>query len=260
VIPAAGARFRALAWAVLGLSLSLSLAACRTAQAPQRYTPAASGSAPSRPASVEHFRLDPAQSEVLILVYRDGPMAALGHNHVLSVHELSGEAALPVDSTAHSPGREHPELASFALEFPVAAIAVDEPALRAQQGTGFEGALDAPSIEGTRTHMLGPLLLDASRFERIRLESAALQAEGDHWLATLHIVVRDFEAQAQVPIALQVDAGRLLATGEFDLTHAQLGLKPYSVALGALRVAETMHVRYRLLARRVPASDAPEAP
>ena len=251
-------KFRALGWA--GLGLGLILVACRTAQSPQRYTPPASVAAPARPASVEHFRLDPAQSEVLILVYRDGPMAALGHNHVLSVRQLSGEAALPLDSTAQSPGREHPELASFALEFPVAAIAVDEPALRAQAGTGFEGALDAPSIEGTRAHMLGPLLLDASHFERIRLESAAVQAEGDHWLATLHIGVRDYEAQVQVPIALQIDAEGLLATGEFDLTHAQLGLKPYSVALGALRVAETLHVRYRLLARRVPASEATEAP
>jgi hypothetical protein len=251
---------RALAWAVVGLGLSL--AACRTAQSPQPYTRSTPGSAlvPRQPASVEHFRLDPAQSEVLILVYRDGPMAALGHNHVLSVHELSGEAALPVDSTAQSPGREHPELASFTLEFPVAAIAVDEPALRTREGTGFEGALDAPSIEGTRAHMLGPLLLDASHFERIRLQSGAVQAEGDHWLATLHIMLRDYEAQAQVPIALQLDAEGLLATGEFDLTHAQLGLKPYSVALGALRVAETLHIRYRLLARRVPASDAREAP
>jgi hypothetical protein len=42
----------------------------------------------------------------------------------------------------------------------------------------------------------------------------------------------------------------LSASGEFDLTHAQLGLSPYSVALGAIRVAERMHVRYRLIARR----------
>ena len=41
----------------------------------------------------------------------------------------------------------------------------------------------------------------------------------------------------------------LTVSGEFDLTHSQLGLTPYSVALGALRVAERMHVRYRLVAR-----------
>ena len=63
----------------------------------------------------------------------------------------------------------------------------------------------------------------------------------------------DFKAQPSVNQAL---VRELIASGEFDLTHAQLGLTPYSVALGALRVAERMHVRYRLVAQRE--SDAPQ--
>jgi hypothetical protein len=62
--------------------------------------------------------------------------------------------------------------------------------------------------------------------------------------------VRGFDAEAQVPIALESVGDELLASGEFDLSHAQLGLKPYSVALGALRVAENLHLRYRLIAQR----------
>jgi len=49
---------------------------------------------------------------------------------------------------------------------------------------------------------------------------------------------------------LQRSSDELTASGEFDLTHAELGLAPYSVALGALRVADRMHVRYRLVAQR----------
>jgi hypothetical protein len=63
-------------------------------------------------------------------------------------------------------------------------------------------------------------------------------------------VVRDHAAEVELPVTLQTSPETLTASGEFDLTHAELGLTPYSVALGALRVADRMHVRYRLVAQR----------
>jgi hypothetical protein len=222
--------------------------------------PAAAG-APAlsnAPGSLEHYRIDPQRSEVLILVYRDGPMAALGHNHVLSVHGLAGEIALPVGSDLV---RVSWPAAALQLEFPVADVAVDDPALRAQAGADFTGTPDAASVEGTRAHMLGVSLLDATHFARIRLQCGPLHAAGDHWLATLQILVHDQPHEAEAPVAIQALADGLLFTGEFDLTHAQLGLQPYSIALGALRVAETIHVRYRLLAQRSgDSSPRPEQP
>jgi polyisoprenoid-binding protein YceI len=190
----------------------------------------------------ERYRIDPEGSQVLILVYRDGPMAALGHNHVLSVRDLSGELTLPA-------GAELTQ-ASFTLAFPVAAIAIDDSRLRGQQGVEFAGTIDAGAIEGTRTHMLGESLLDAAHYARIELRSGPVRAEGDHWLAQVHIRVRDQEALAEVPVRLEAAGDSLICSGAFELTHAQLGLKPYSVALGALRVAESLHVSYRLIAER----------
>ncbi|HEY6452989.1 MAG TPA: YceI family protein [Steroidobacteraceae bacterium] len=196
-------------------------------------------SAPAQP-----YRIDAARSQVLILVYRDGPMARLGHNHVLSVHALSGEVLMAAE----------PAQSSFSLAFPVAAISIDDPALRAQGGDDFKEPIDAAGIEGTRTHMLGEQLLDAARYPDIRVASAGLRAEADHWLVQLHITVRDHDCTAEVPMSFAATGDELSANGEFDLTHTQLGLTPYSVALGALRVAETIHIRYRVIARRAGAS------
>jgi hypothetical protein len=244
------------------LACALGLIGCHASQ--MRHptsTPApATSIAPGPSSGVEHYRIDAQHSEVLILVYRDGPLAALGHNHVLSVGDLSGEVTLPAGATHGPAAPEHVELARFTLEFPVASLLLDEPAFRAQQGGGFEGALDAASIEGTRAHMLGALLLDADHYAHISLQSERVQAEGDHWLARVHIVVRDYNTEAQVPITLQSSGDELIASGEFDLSHAQLGLKPYSVALGALRVAETLHLRYRLIAQRGDSATAAEDP
>jgi polyisoprenoid-binding protein YceI len=196
-------------------------------------------------AGAVRYRIDSARSEVLILVYRDGRMASLGHNHVLAVRALSGELVVATDLTQ----------SSWQLDFPVGSLSVDEPQLRAAQGADFQTRVDDVATAGTRDHMLGPMLLDAARYPVIHLQSEQISGDADGLRVSADIVVRDHDVQVDLPVALQRSPDELVASGEFDLTHAQLGLTPYSVALGALRVAERMHVRYRLVAQRE--SDAP---
>jgi YceI-like domain len=231
-----------LRWVLLAACLCVN--ACRTPPPPAAPPPPPP--APEVvPERIAHYRIDDQASQVLILVYRDGPMARLGHNHVLTVHQLAGEVVLPSD----------PAHASFGLEFPVAAMTVDDPQRRAEAGQDFKDPIDAASIEGTRGHLLGAQQLDAAHFPSIRLQSEELQPEEDHWRVTLLITVRHHDTTLEVPVAMTATPDQLTASGEFDLTHTQLGLTPYSVGLGALRVAETLHVRFRLLARRTDGSE-----
>jgi polyisoprenoid-binding protein YceI len=251
-----------LARAAPGVALIVAaccLAAChgapavgaRAAHPPGAAVPAAPA-LPAMPVAIERYRIDSQRSVVLILIYRDGRMAALGHNHVIAVRDLSGDIILAADVTQ----------SSWQLDFPVAALSVDEPQLRAAQGADFQSAVDEVAIAGTRDHMLGPALLDAAHFPtihlqslRLQLRSAAARSEDQDLVMTSRILVCGHSAEVQLPVSLQHAGDELIASGEFDLTHAQLGLTPYSVALGALRVAERMHVRFRLVARRT--SDAP---
>jgi polyisoprenoid-binding protein YceI len=244
------AAWRALTGAVPALALivtALCLSACQLVPAPGVHAkPAAAVTTPAAPAPAERYRIDAARSEVLILVYRDGRLASLGHNHVVAVRQLSGEVAWAAD----------PARCRWQLDFPVAALSVDEPQLRAAQGEEFQTRVDAAAIAGTRDHMLGAALLDAARYPVIHLQSQQIRTEAGGLRMDTRIVVRDHTLQVDLPVTLQQSADELIASGEFDLTHAELGLTPYSVALGALRVAERMHVRYRLVAQRE--LDAPQ--
>jgi hypothetical protein len=245
---------RWLAQAAPGMALIVAaccLAACHGAPAVSTgaaHPPATAAPAvAAMPTTLERYRIDAQRSVVLILIYRDGRLAALGHNHVIAVRELSGDIVLAADLAQ----------SSWQLDFPVAALSVDEPQLRAAQGSNFQSAVDPVAIAGTREHMLGPALLDAERFPTIHLQSLQLKphadaagSEAEDLLMTLRILVRDRSTEVQLPVSLQRSGDELVAGGEFDLTHAQLGLTPYSVALGALRVAERMQVRFRLVARR----------
>jgi polyisoprenoid-binding protein YceI len=231
------ARLAGVALSVAGLGLT----ACHPApglRSPSAPPPGVSVTVAAAPAGAVRYRIDAERSEVLILVYRDGRMAALGHNHVVAVRQLSGEVTVAADPTQ----------SSWQLDFPADALSVDEPQLRAALGADFQTKLDDVAIAGTRDHMLGAQLLDATRFPTIHLQSERVLSDGDGLRMSTRIVMRDHAVQVEVPVALQRSADELIASGEFDLTHVELGLTPYSVALGALRVADRMHVRYRLVA------------
>ena len=247
--PAHAASGMALIVAAYGLAACHGAPAVGARAAHPAAAPAALAGA-AMPGAIGRYRIDAQRSVVLILIYRDGRMAALGHNHVIAVRELSGDIVVAADIT-HS---------SWQLDFPVTALSVDEPQLRAAQGAEFQSAVDDVAIAGTRDHMLGPALLDAAHFPTIHLQSLQLHSDaassdGEALLMTVRILVRDHSAELQLPVSLQRSGDELTASGEFDLTHAQLGLTPYSVALGALRVAERMQVRFRLVAQH--SSDAP---
>jgi hypothetical protein len=251
LVPSAAARNHRVAglrWLLLAGVLAFT--ACRTPPPPPPPAPVVPPAPVIVPERIDHYRVDDEASQVLILVYRDGRMAKLGHNHVLRVRQLSGEVLVPKDTVN----------TTFTLEFPVAALSIDETALRAEQGEDFKATIDAASIDGTRGHMLGDRLLDAAHFPVIRLQSGPLSLEGDQWTASLSITVRDHVSTVLVPLSLTMDSDSLTASGEFDLTHSQLGLTPYSVGLGAIRVAENMHVRFRVLARRVQDSGGADHP
>jgi hypothetical protein len=52
------------------------------------------------------------------------------------------------------------------------------------------------------------------------------------------------------PLTVEIDGGRLTARSRLRLTHAELGLVPFTVALGALRVRDDFEVDLTLAARR----------
>lgn len=64
--------------------------------------------------------VDARRARLTLRVYRDGPLAVLGHDHVIAVQGLEGRVHRHA-----GPGR-----CALAVRFGVAALGVDEPALR----------------------------------------------------------------------------------------------------------------------------------
>jgi hypothetical protein len=55
-----------------------------------------------------------------------------------------------------------------------------------------------------------------------------------------------------VPTKVEMHGDELTASGEFEVTHTMLGMMPFTVALGALQVADNMKFVYKIHAVAAP--------
>ncbi len=191
------------------------------------------------PAGYTRYRVVSAESEVRVLVYRDGPMARLGHNHVLSSRSLRG------DVLVGDKGQEP----RVSLVLPVASFTVDPAELRAEEGEDFPGAVDDDAISGTKKNMLSEPLLDAARFPDIRLTSRKVAGQGLDYTMTVAVEVKGRTHELQLPVRVEFGAKELLATGACTVTHGALGLTPFTVMGGLLSVKDEIKLRFRIVAR-----------
>jgi polyisoprenoid-binding protein YceI len=209
----------------------LLLAACSAGVAPP--APATADATPwyreAARAGTAVYAVDPAASLIAVTVRRGGPLARLGHDHVVASHTVGGFAA--------------PAAGRADILFRADALIVDEPALRREAGLDTEPSPEA--IAGTRTNMLDRVL-EAARFPVIAVHA---QQGGDGKLGaaiTLHGVTRS----VALPGGVEVGPALVMASGSLRLRQTDFGIRPMSVAGGLLSVQDEIDVRYRIVARR----------
>jgi hypothetical protein len=195
--------------------------------------PAATGQAPAEP---RLYTVDPAQSEVYWRIYRAGAAARLGHNHVISVAELNGLVTLGSDLAA----------AQWELSFPVADLVVDDPGIRARHGDDFSSVPSDRDKEGTKRNMLTSDVLDAEAYPAIRLSGRGVfgSLESADLPAAIEILGRVVERR--FPASIVIGADSVTVTGEYRLTHTDLGMTPFTALGGLMAVGEEIDFTYRI--------------
>lgn len=200
----------------------------------------ASGTAVAQDAG-ERYVVDAAQSDLHWLVYKAGALARLGHNHTIAAGDLTGNVA--VDDSNLGASR-------FELEFSVGKLVVDDPMLRSTQGADFASVPTADDIAGTRGNMLGDKVLDGEKHPSIRIVGTGPMTRDGKQVLTVKVELLGRTADLTVPTEVTIAGDELRAQGEFELNHADLGMQPFSVMMGALQVGEKLSFAYDIKARR----------
>ncbi len=235
--------------------LTACLAACPTGpRAPAGASPVAR--TPAQPPALAHegrpYDIASGESLLTILVFRGGPLAKAGHNHVIASHSLHGTLYVPPDLAR----------ATFEVHLPVTDLTIDEEALRAKENEAdFPPDVPDSAKEGTRRNMLGEALLDAQHYPEIVLRSSSLEpapgGSGSQWLTHVQVTVHDRTSTLVVPVRYEQHAVEIVVSGELPLKQSDLGLTPFSALLGALQVVDEMKVRFRVVAHAAPTQTGP---
>jgi len=226
---------------------AMLIAACQRPVTQQDVPEAAQQ--PMAPLSIDpgaqQFSLVPAESRMLVRVYRGGRLAQMGHNHIISSTDLRGEIYLS----------EQLDSSVFEVRLPVETMAVDKPELRAAAGADFPGELDQDAIDGTRANMLGDKQLDAARWSEILVRGRAISGELPDLRVRMDIGVRSNTFALEVPVRVSTDADGLRANARFTVRQTELGIEPFSVMMGALQVRDELEIELSLVARSVETPD-----
>lgn len=201
---------------------------------------AAPAAAPAASHLGVHYIVQSSASDVRFLVYRTGLLAAFGHNHVVRATRIEGEIiARPDDFSA----------SRFQLSMPVKAFRVDNHADRRKEGKPFAEQPSPRAIAATTHNMLSARVLDAAQYPNVTVRSAAISGTPRHALITVRITLRGVQRELKVPVKIAVSGSSLTATGKFDLSQHDFGIKPYSTLGGGLRVKNIVGVEIHLVAK-----------
>lgn len=225
---------------VLALLLAAALAACT---GPRKGPPPVA----AQPLPLDEYRdalrrgdvvylLDGKDSLVTIRVYRAGPLARLGHDHVVASRDIRGLAAWSSGMV----------IARADLVMPLATLSVDEAELRA--AAGLESGPSEEDIAGTYTNMLASL--EAQAFPEAIIRVTGAIAVPDTRLA-VEVALHGMTRRYDVPVELSVSETGFEVAGAFELLQSEFGIVPYSIFGGALSVADRLDVAFRLRGTRV---------
>ncbi|MGE0790576.1 MAG: YceI family protein [Sandaracinaceae bacterium] len=176
------------------------------------------------------YRVAPDQSVLYVQVFKDDGTVGSGfaHDHVVRATAWSGRA------------RFDPQRPSCDVEIrvPVAQLAVDEPAMRRR--VGYDGDLDDDQRADVRESMLGEGQLDADAHPTIDIRvDRCSRMDEQRFRAPVTVTVRGHRATSNVVLRIAFDHdGRMRMRARFSLRHRDLGMEPYSAALGAVRNAD----------------------
>jgi polyisoprenoid-binding protein YceI len=232
-------------WRGLVLAALVLAGACRAP--PERGAAATTGgpnasqsqhTAATQLAQADAWPVDPERTVVNIIVRRAGPLARLGHDHVITSADERGNVWIGPT----------PAVSAFELELPVDRFDVDLPGPRAAAGAEFAAPVPDDARAGTRQNMLRKEVLDAAGFPVITVRSTAASGDWPQPVIRLSVTLRGATREFEIPVSIERDANGVVARGEVRFNQTDFGITPFSVAGGAIQVADTLEVRFEIAA------------
>ena len=194
------------------------------------------GASPGLSAS---FKVDPAQSSLVVQLFKDGVAARLGHDHVVHASVFSG-------TVAYDP--RNPEASAIRVAVEVGSLIADDPGTRRKFGlAGEPSASDRAEIDKA---MKAEGQLAAARFPSMTFTSSAIATQPDgRFLVTGRLTIRGVTNELTFPAQMSVEGAQLRGRAQLKFKQSSFGYPPYSALLGAIKNKDEVILHIDLVAK-----------
>jgi hypothetical protein len=180
------------------------------------------------------FIIREQESYIHAFTDRAGPLKKLSHFHVIELAPLTGTIQFIPDA-----------MSKVELNFKPSLFTVDSLSATQQYPEIWDKPIKESAANGTKKNMLSKKLLTEATYPNIQvtIELPSLSVETGIKIDvdfTTHINIKDNEFEFSLPGTLLREEETLTVESEFQLTHKQLGLKPFKAAGGAIAVGKTI--------------------
>jgi polyisoprenoid-binding protein YceI len=196
------------------------------------------------------YALQPDKSWLYVVVTydRDKWSAVAVHDHVARASSFTGTVAWDTES---------PSACDIRIEFPVTSLVIDPPGAREREELDPNGAVTEADKHSIVKNMLSGLNLDASRFATITYRSASCAPRADGGFdVTGDLSIRGATKRVTTAMVIRPEADSFAASGEVGVTHADFGMKPFTIGglglPGAPRNAEALRIVVDVVGVRPP--------
>jgi len=205
--------------------------------------------------SAAELRIRPEESVLAIVTHKAGFASGLAHNHLVVATGYDAEFALDPESLATT---------RFELRARVKDLIVDDPKMQAEWYPRINGLgiLDEPFGDVSdgdrrkiRDSMLGKKQLDAESFPELSATLISVReltpppaGEGLPWRVTVALEVHGKRVERELEARYGVEGGRVSVEAFGVFRFSDLGIKPFSAFLGAVKNQDDFHVYARVVA------------
>jgi polyisoprenoid-binding protein YceI len=176
------------------------------------------------------YRIQPAESLLLVHVGKDGKMASMGHEHAVVSRDMQGLVALADD----------PAASRAQVAMPLISLVVDEPEYRDRLALDTE--ISDADRAGTYSNMRK--VLEAELYPWVQVEARFASVPSDPVELSVSITMHGAALEYVVPVQLEITDKRLTVHGHLQLRQSDFGMTPYSAVGGLLRVADELGVEF----------------
>jgi len=183
------------------------------------------------------YRILPQQSLILVRVGRAGRMQRLGHEHAVASEDVHGLVEI----------NENPSASRAHVVLPIRNLIVDKAEYR--ERLELDTGPSADDVAKTYTNMLK--VFQPQLYPWVEAQARLATEEGGQATLAVSITLHGASFEYLLPVDLEVDAERLVVSGQATIKHSEFGVTPFAAAGGLVRVADEFEVEFRLVGQPV---------